>query len=752
MSKKTPSEMPPIINSDSGFTTLGYFPTSQCYVFDNLSPAASFFLGLTSADSPTHTVDLNTLSEDVDTAQIIEVHNQVYATGEAVAFSWKYANRSTRILAGTAFQLSENTIALVFRHQKPLPPVLLEDSRLLEWEKTVNSIDDIITIQDSQMRIVRANKAAHQLFGYNAGELTGKRCHKAFYDRETPCDNCPLTETLRDSQTHRGNRYSEDTGRIFNITSSPLFNEHNELNMVILVARDITSSVIQEEERKRLSTAIEQASEAIIITNRHGIVQYINPAFSASTGYGHDEAIGANIKDLERDGHNPQFHKQLWDHLLTGKVWSGKFTNIRKDGSFYSAQSTISPVFDDNQQITAFVAVQRDNSKEESLEKQLQQAIKLEAIGTLAGGIAHDFNNILSAMIGYAQVARGYAKNNHQALYAIDHILSSGDRAADLIKQILTFSRQNQASEPFKPLKIQYILKSVLTLIRSSLPSTIKLSQDISNECSSILADASQIHQVVMNLCTNARQAIGENHGEITVHLSEKFVESSTGDPAQPQLPAGRYAFLEITDTGCGMDEHIIKRIFDPFFSTKPKEHGTGLGLSVVHGIISKHNSTIAVSSAPNQGTTFSLHFPTLQIELPTPPEATQKLVVGGTERILLVDDEQQIIDFLEVALKRLGYKVSSFCDSMEAVQFFRENSNDIDLVLTDMTMPNMTGAELAREVLSIRHEIPIILTTGFSESINKEKALRIGIAEFLTKPLRKDELAQSIRNVLDHG
>lgn len=746
MTKKSPSEKATTI--DCGFTTFIYCPISKKYTFENLSPKASSFLGV--APDTTDNVVLDNISAKFDTSQIIKIHNQVCKKGTAIAFSWtdtySQVEDTTRSLSGTAFPLFKDAIALVFAHKKITPPVLQE------WEKTVDSIDDIITIQDSKMRIVRANQAAHQLFGYKTGELAGRRCHEAFYDRKTPCDNCPLVETLHDSQPHKADRHSEETGRIFNITSSPLFNENNELNMAVLVARDITASVKQEEEHKHLSMAIEQASEAIIITDRNGIIQYANPAFSDSSGYSHDEAIGANIKKLASDVHNPQFHKQLWNQLLSGQVWSGKFTNIRKDGSFYSVQSTISPVFDGNQQISAFVAVQRDTSKEESLEKQLQQAIKLEAIGTLAGGIAHDFNNILSAMIGYAQVARGYAQNDSKALYAIDHILSSGDRAVDLIKQILTFSRQDQTVGALKPLKIQYILKSVLTLIRASLPSTIKLNQDISNECSSILADASQIHQVVMNLCTNARQAIGEDHGEITVHLSERVIESSIDDPTQPQLPAGRYAFLEITDTGCGMDEHIIKRIFDPFFSTKPKEHGTGLGLSVVHGIVSKHNSTVAVSSTPQKGTTFSLHFPTVQSELPPALQVTKKIVVGGTERILLVDDEQQIVDFLEVALTRLGYKVSAFCDSIETVQFFRENSNEIDLVITDMTMPNMTGTELAREVLSMRQEMPIILTTGFSESINKEKALRLGITEFLIKPFKKDALAEAIRNVLDHG
>ncbi len=513
------------------------------------------------------------------------------------------------------------------------------------------------------------------------------------------------------------------------------------------VNNDIIS---KDSETRQLSMAIEQTSDAVVLTDNKGVIQYSNPAFSKATGYLGKDVIGENIRILVSNKHDASFYRTIKRTLFGKKSWFGTFINKKKDGTLYSAQSSISPVLDDNNNITAFVAVQRDVSKEISVQKKLQEGMKLEAIGTLASGIAHDFNNILSAMIGYAQVVRAHVKDDPPALYAVDHILSSGDRAADLIKQIMTFSRKGESSEPFKPLKIQFILKGVLKLIRSSLPSTIKLDQQVSSECGPILADASQIHQVIVNLCSNARQAIKDKHGEITVHLSEKEITEHSIPSNLPELTPGKYAYLIISDNGCGMDAETIKRVFDPFFTTKPKEEGTGLGLSVAHGIIKKHKGSIDITSHPGRGTIISLYFPIIKTQETEKKEP--KKIVGGTEHILLVDDEPQITEFLTVVLKRLGYSITAFTDSLLAVQYFRENSDGVDLIITDMTMPNMTGSELSREVLSIRPELPIILATGYSENFDREKALRLGIREFLAKPLKRDVLAHAIRTILDNG
>ncbi|MFN2353508.1 MAG: ATP-binding protein [Desulfopila sp.] len=410
-----------------------------------------------------------------------------------------------------------------------------------------------------------------------------------------------------------------------------------------------------------------------------------------------------------------------------------------------------SPVLDDNGSLLHFVHTARDISKEETLQRQLQQAMKLEAIGTLAGGIAHDFNNILAAIIGYGQIAKAKL-DKHNSLYSdIDQILLAGDRAAKLVKQILTFSRQEGEAATFHPLEMQFIIKEVVKLLRSSLPTTITINQDIQSTCPPILADPTQLHQVLVNLCTNAKHAIDDNHGCIDISLREHTLNETQLLQEIWLLPRGTYVHLSIADNGGGMSKETQAKIFDPFFTTKPKEQGTGLGLSVVHGIVEGHDGVITVDSIEGSGTTFDLYFPAIEKTRPTPPQKRQPLP-HGDERIMVVDDEAPLAKMLELVLQGLGYRVTLFTDSLAAVAEYRKRPRDFDVVITDMTMPHMTGAELAREMLSIRPELPIILTTGYSETIDNQKAKRLGLRSLMLKPLKKAELAQTLRDVLDNA
>jgi len=736
--------------SQSGFMVLSLNEDSDNYSIQEINDPACNYLQL-NRDSIIK-APLKAIIPQSYHSTLIGLCKRTCQTGNSEKFSYVNEQNGLNSLAGTVFKISDHSVALVIDPQTTSTLSIEVAKRgKQEWEKTVDAIDDIITIQDVEMRIIRANRAAHHLFGYEFGELIGKQCFRAFYNLAEPCNDCPVIQTHMDGKINRHYKYNEQNKKSFDISGSPVFDENGKLSMVVHVARDITATIKQEEERKRLSTAIEQAPDIVIITDRNGTIQYVNPAFTSTTGYSREEALGQNMSILKSGIHEQTFYQDMWAHILAGNVWKGKFYNKRKDGTVYSELSTISPIFNSTHHISSFVTVKRDISREESLERQLQQSVKLEAVGTLAGGIAHDFNNILSLILGYAQIAKGHAKDLLPALSAIDQILLAGERATDLVKQILTFSRKGDSTNQFKVFKIQYIIKEVLKMIRSSLPSTIQLVQDIDSNCKAILADPSQIHQVVMNLCTNARQAIGDEYGEISVHLHEKEITAQDHQTAASHIKFGCYACLEITDNGCGMDERTQSRIFDPFFTTKPKEHGTGLGLSVVHGIVEKHGGIINVSSTIGQGTSFQLLFPTIEAEEKRDviPEKTD---LGGTERIVLVDDEQQLIGFLQHALEKLGYQVISFCNSIDAVQYFRGNSDEFDLVITDMTMPNMTGTELARELLSIRPDVPVIMMSGYSESATREKALRIGIKEFLNKPFKKDALARTLRKVLDNG
>ena len=615
-----------------------------------------------------------------------------------------------------------------------------------EWETTVDALEDIVTIQDLDMRIVRANKFAHDLFAHELGDLKGKKCYEVFVGRESVCEHCPVRKTGIDGCPHTATIYNYRVDKTFSVSSFPIFDKSGKIYQFVHVARDVTRYLRNEKEKNRLMAAIEQASESVMISDRKGRIQYVNPAFEKISGYSRDVVLGQSTNLLKSGFHNDEFYADMWKILSAGGVWRGRLVNRRKDGTIFREDVTISPVFDEEKQIVNYVALKRDVTREELLEKQLHQAMKMEALGTLAGGIAHDFNNILAAMIGYSEIARDRLSQDHPARPAIGQVLAGGDRAVDLVKQILTFSRRENQG-PFQVFKLQYIIKEVIKLLRPSLPATIELRHEIDPSCRSIKADPGQIYQVLMNLCANARQSIGDSHGQILLRLKEIQEESQEGNGN----PLPGYLDLEITDTGCGIAREHLDRIFDPFFTTKEKGEGTGLGLAVVHGIIKKHGGEIEVNSEPGGGTTFHVY---LRVDGSDEDHNKKKTTAnyGKNERIMVVDDEPGLIAVLQVALETNGYRIISFTDPIEAAKAFRRDPSCCDLVLTDMMMPKMTGAELSREMLALRPDIPIIMLTGHGNTFDSEKARKLGIRQYASKPLRRVELLEVVRKVLDHG
>jgi CheY-like chemotaxis protein len=369
----------------------------------------------------------------------------------------------------------------------------------------------------------------------------------------------------------------------------------------------------------------------------------------------------------------------------------------------------------------------------------------MEAIGTLAGGIAHDFNNILSAVIGYTEIALADMPEDTSQHRNLQEVLKAGSRAKDLVKQILTFSRQTE--QELKPLQINQIVRETLKLLRASLPTTVKISQDIQSD-SAVLADPTQVHQVIMNLCTNAAHAMRTKGGQLKIDLSDVVLGGSFIEQ-HPYLSPGAYIKLRVIDTGHGMEKAILDRIFDPFFTTKERGEGTGMGLAVVLGIVKSHGGAITVESEVGKGSIFNVFLPVILQEVDHEVK-TRGPIPTGTERILFIDDEKSLVDLGQQILERLGYKVTIRTSSVEALELFMEQPEKFDLVITDMTMPNMTGDELAGKLMNIRADIPVILCTGYSERISRERAHRLGIKEFILKPIVMRELAKTVRGVLD--
>ncbi len=532
---------------------------------------------------------------------------------------------------------------------------------------------------------------------------------------------------------------------LLSLRTAPLYDGQENIQGGMAIVVDLTEKKQAREEKYRLMSAIDQASEVIVITDPKGTIEYVNPAFERMTGYSAEEAHGLNPRVLQSGRHSKEFYKEMWHTLRSGRVWKGHIINKRKDGTLFEEDASISPVRNQEGEIINYVAVKRDVTEEVALKKQLNQAMKMEAIGTLAGGIAHDFNNILSAVLGYAEMAELQLAEDEPARKDVAQIIAAGQRATDLIRQILTFSRQEE--EEFRPLKIQFVVKEALKLLRSSLPTSIDLQRDIDPACGSVLADPVRIHQVLMNLCTNAKQSMAGEQGRLHIRLSELAADSTAGPSC---LGQGRWLDLEVSDTGIGMEPQVRERIFDPFFTTKKKGQGTGLGLSVVHGIVKSHGGEITVDSEPDRGTTFHVYLPVVADDEILEEETHQAILPGGDEHILLVDDEPLLVDIMERSLSLLGYRVTSFVDSRQALAWFCRHVDRVDLVVTDMTMPYLTGADLTEKILAARPQMPIILCTGYSEVMDADRARAMGIRKFLGKPVENKTLAKSVRDVLD--
>lgn len=489
---------------------------------------------------------------------------------------------------------------------------------------------------------------------------------------------------------------------------------------------------------------VENVHDGIFMLDTKENFTFVNPHMEGILGV--KNLVGSNINQLLNTGSKKIFEK-IFKKNLAGEIAKDELYLKGVKGETIQVMLNSVPIFTGNT-FDGSLAMVTDLTEKTKMEQQLRQAQKLEAIGTLAGGIAHDFNNILVAILGYTEMAKDEIPKSNPSQAMLDQVINASVRAKDLIKQILAFSRKNDQQSV--PLDLAAIVKEILKLLRATLPKTIIISESIDSKSGFILADPTQIHQVLINLCTNAAQSMEKGGGHLKIGL--KNIELTQDDLVQGQdLQPGRYVELTISDTGHGIDQSITERIFEPYFTTKDTGSGTGLGLAMVHGIVQTHKGMIYVKSKPGLGTTFTVLFPMIEAHIHK-TQVDDAVPPKGNEHILFVDDEEEAGDIARQMYGKLGYTVSTFTDSIEAFAAFRENPEMFDLVITDQTMSKMTGDKLAKKILAIRPDIPIILCTGYSSIITKEQAITLGIKKYVMKPYQRIEISRLVREVLDEN
>ena len=540
-------------------------------------------------------------------------------------------------------------------------------------------------------------------------------------------------------------------------TKKQLINELRELRQRVAELATSEAKRKQAEEalresEERYRTLFEDSRDAVYITTREGKLINANQSALDLFGYSREELTSVNALQLYlHPSDASKFQKEIKEK---GFVRDYEVAFRKKDGTEMDCLLTTTLQRADGGGILAYQGIVRDITKRKQaeeehrkLEVQLEQAQRMEAIGTLAGGIAHDFNNILSAIIGYTELVREDVPEGSNVHANLQEVFKAGIRAKDLVGQIRAFSRQREHEQ--KPVRISSIIKEALGLLRPSLPTTIEIRQNIQTKSDTVLSDPSQIHQVLMNLCTNASHAMREKGGILELSIEE--VDLDTHDVASyPGLTTGAYVRLSVSDTGHGMNRRVMKRIFDPYFTTKEKGVGTGLGLAVVDGIVKTHGGAITAYSEPEKGATFHVYLPRIEHPKGVVKAEEIKPFPTGHERILFVDDEKVLVDIGKQMLERLGYQVTPRTSSTEALEAFRAQPEKFDLVITDQTMPNMTGETLAKELTQIRPDIPVILCTGYSEIPSERKLGASAVRDVVRKPIIVREMANSIRRVLE--
>ncbi|MBI5251023.1 MAG: PAS domain S-box protein, partial [Desulfomonile tiedjei] len=604
----------------------------------------------------------------------------------------------------------------------------------------LDHMNDGVYIVNPHFEIEYINPALESVFGVVAGE----KCYEYFHDRLESCPWCKIPDVLA-GKSVQWEWHSHKTGKTYELFGTPIRHADGSISK-LEIFHDITDRKRAEEARVRLATAVEQAAEAIVITDTDGNIEYVNPAFHRITGFTSEEVLGDKPSLLKSEGYDFEFFHKLRETLLKGESWAGRLVKKRKDGSPYEEDATISPVKDSGGRIINFVAVKRDISEEVQLQKQLVQSQKMEAIGTLAGGVAHDFNNLLQVVLGYSELILSDEGLGDCYRDDLKKILQASRNGAELVQQLLTFSRKTD-SKP-RLLNLNRHIDQVKALLERTIPKMIDIQLFASEDLRPINADPVQIEQILMNLAINARDAMPDG-GKLVIEarnvdLDEDYCKTHLGP--QP----GPHVLLAVSDSGYGMDKQTLEHIFEPFFTTKGPGKGTGLGLAMVYGIVKQHQGHVSCYSELGKGTTFKIYFRAFAAETNAGEKTSLSWPRGGNETILLVDDEELIRDLGERILARAGYRVLTATDGNEALQLYASLDEEISLVILDVIMPQMGGKQCLEELVKIDPRIKVLIASGYSSSGPAKETLAAGARGYVSKPYNIRQLLEAVRTVLD--
>jgi PAS domain S-box-containing protein len=661
--------------------------------------------------------------------------------------TWRHRHKD-----GTVFAVQITTQAVTFE-DRPARLVLAQDITERDRERrflqsVLDNMPGIVFVKDLEHRFTMVNAAWAKFTGVPIDRAIGKTARDVFPANVAERIHRDDAETFKSgTRLEIEETIPAEKGSRVQLTSrSPIRTEEGRINGLVGLAIDITDRKKAEEKLREYERVVEQAAESIVITDRAGRIVYVNPAFESVSGYSRSEALGQNPRILKSGHQDAAFYRRMWDALVRGEVWRGRFVNRHKNGTLYEEDARIGPVRDASGRIVNYVGVKRDVTNEMRLERQLVQAQKMEAVGRLAGGVAHDFNNLLGVITGYGELAQAKLAADDPLRGKMEQILKAADRAAGLTRQLLAFSRQ-QVLQP-KIVDLNALVSNLEKMLRRLIGEDVDLKTFLDPKLGSVKADPGQIEQILMNLSINARDAMPDG-GHLTIETSNVELGPDHVIRRSPTRP-GPYVLLAVTDSGTGMDAEIQAHIFEPFFTTKEIGKGTGLGLATVYGIVKQSDGYIWCYSEVGVGTTFKVYLPRIEDAAASDSKPTFVPPRGGKETVLLIEDDQALRDVLSETLQGAGYTILVAEGGAKALEMSGEYHGLIHALVTDVIMPGLSGRAAATKIKVSRPELEVLFISGYtSEAIAKHGVLEPG-THFLTKPFTPADLLRKVRAMLD--